>query len=1039
MKELLKKIYNEVIPAHREYKSSIEDNYIKISLIEGAKVEIFGNYDKEYEVNFIDNDSNTNVYRTILRPGLWAMPSPRYFVNWRIEVKCDGKIIKEEILNLNGKRVRIVCDTNSMGDLLAFIGAIDEFQKKHSAEVDCVIFNNHIRKIFEDSYTNIKFLAVNHTDPSYYAQYKIGYFFSWNEGWAKNDPRSIPLTSIAPSVLGLEVKEYKPKLKFKKDRLTDKKYVCIGIQSTAQCKYWNNPNGWNDVVKYINSLGYEVWCIDKSSSFGSGNYMNYMPQGVVDKTGEFSLEERMQQLAGAEFFIGIGSGLSWLAWSVGIKVVLVSGFSKTFAEFNTPYRVINENVCNGCWNDASHIFDKTKWEWCPRDKDFECSKKITSEMVIRNINNLVNKPNPPEKKSAVIITSHANTTEKRSVLIECINSIRKYSNMKIILSSNTSVSEDIQKQCDYVVFDKENPILPKEEYEKYGLAYYYWESVGGEIKHRQVPFDYGYAVYMLQKNGLDLAKGLGFEKLHVVNYDYEFGETLLFENEMLLEEYESVFYRFDDTAFDNIPAYVSAFFSIKTNALIKILEYYKSKDEYYSEDRINKLNLLETQIYHIANNKLGLKSKEIHEKVLSTKMVTNKMVVANEDKDLLRYWKYDIDENKLHFIFNKTVDSTKIIVKDSTTNLECFCWNSNKFEKSIQYYLIPNQSAISIGKNFSGFIFEIYINDKLVCKNNLFIQGSENERKNEIVYVGNTEDNFGIKYRLVNDGSNYDVNVKIVDPFTGFVFYSQDSTINNQCIYYFSHAYKLPNQSFRVYEKKSGKLLLEKILNEDLEYDKNIFREENRNLISRVDGDMKNSQIFGQSYFELYCKNVYNIGKCKIEEDDIVFDLGANCGMFARYCFTNKAKKVYSFEPTPELQRWYEKMNAEFNYVFTPKAVYSRPIKFIKHKNPLESHVEESDEGSDGFVNLNDFIRSNNIEKIDYLKVDIEGSEYDFFKTIDKNYLKNNVRKIALEFHNNTERRLSEILDVLYECGYSVQFADSDSIDSILGMLYAVK
>ena len=47
MKELLKKIYNEVIPAHREYKSSIEDNYIKISLIEGAKVEIFGNYDKE--------------------------------------------------------------------------------------------------------------------------------------------------------------------------------------------------------------------------------------------------------------------------------------------------------------------------------------------------------------------------------------------------------------------------------------------------------------------------------------------------------------------------------------------------------------------------------------------------------------------------------------------------------------------------------------------------------------------------------------------------------------------------------------------------------------------------------------------------------------------------------------------------------------------------------------------------------------------------------------------------------------------------------
>lgn len=715
MRELLKKIYNETVPLYREYKTSINDNDIKISLIEGAKVEIFGNHDKEYEVSFIDNDYNTNIYTTRIRPGVWCMPSPRYFVNWRIEVKCDGKIIKNELLNLNGKKVKIVCDTNSMGDLLAFIGAIDEFQKKHSAEVHCVVFNNHIRKIFEDSYNNIKFLAVNHADSSYYAQYKIGYFFSWSEGWAKNDPRSVPLTSVAPSILGLEVKEYKPKLKFDTTKLSYKKYVCIGIQSTAQCKYWNNPNGWNDVVKYINSLGYEVWCIDKSSSFGSGNYMNYMPQGVVDKTGDFSLEERMQQLSGAEFFVGIGSGLSWLAWSVGIPVVLVSGFSKGFAEFNTAYRVINENVCNGCWNDVSHVFDKSKWDWCPRGRDFECSKQITPEMVIDNINKLIN------KKSAVIITSHANTPEKHKVLIECIKSVRQYSNIKIILSSNTSVPEYIQNECDYVVFDKENPILPKEEYKKYGVGYYYWESIEDKVTHREVPFDYGYAVYILQKNGLDLAKGLGFQTLHVVDYDYELGETVLLENERLLEEYEAIFYRFDDKAFDNLPAYVSSFFSIKTDSLSKMLECYKSKSEYYSEDKVRRLNLLETQVYHIVNNKVKLKSKEIDEKLLKTKVIPNKMVVADKDKELLKYWKYDENENKLHFIFNRIITSAKIILKDRTTNVECFRWKLDRIDRSIQYYMIPDTSIKSFGKSFSGFIFEVYKRDTLIYSKELLL------------------------------------------------------------------------------------------------------------------------------------------------------------------------------------------------------------------------------------------------------------------------------------------------------------------------------
>jgi autotransporter strand-loop-strand O-heptosyltransferase len=93
-------------------------------------------------------------------------------------------------------------------------------------------------------------------------------------------------------------------------------------------------------------------------------------------------------LATCEFFIGIGSGLSWLAWSVGLPIVLISGFSDEYTETQSnTYRVINKNVCTGCFN--SHRLDAGDWNWCPinknTDKQFECSKSITGQMVIETI------------------------------------------------------------------------------------------------------------------------------------------------------------------------------------------------------------------------------------------------------------------------------------------------------------------------------------------------------------------------------------------------------------------------------------------------------------------------------------------------------------------------------------------------------------------------------------------------------------------------------------------------------------------------------
>ena len=145
------------------------------------------------------------------------------------------------------------------------------------------------------------------------------------------------------------------------------------------------PGGWQTIVDYLNSIGYKVVVIHQQAN---------TLDNVIDKTGNIDIMDRAIDLYHADFMIGIGSGVSWLAWALEKPVIMISGFSAPSCEFsNKNYRVINQSVCNGCFNDVRHKFDRGDWNWCPRLKNtermFECTTKLSPQLVIEQINLLI--------------------------------------------------------------------------------------------------------------------------------------------------------------------------------------------------------------------------------------------------------------------------------------------------------------------------------------------------------------------------------------------------------------------------------------------------------------------------------------------------------------------------------------------------------------------------------------------------------------------------------------------------------------------------
>lgn len=348
----------------------------------GPQVEIRGNSGKKYEVEFIDRDTNTVLFKDTIQCNFFTKCYIEYYKNWKITIKDleTGLLVQDFDFKPMSNTV-IVFESSALGDTIAWVPLVEEFRKKHNIEVYCSTFHN---QLFQETYPNIHWINRGAAIPETRCVYRVGWFGKGEPNNKNpNDCRTIPLQQVASDILGLEPKEVRPVI------VRDKRaplynhpnYVVISTASTAQAKYWNLVNGWQDLVNWLNSRGYTVVNV--------GREPNQL-QNVIDFCNVKPIMDLVNLIQYSKFYIGLGSGLSWMAWGLGKKSVMISGFSQDWCEFQEDnYRVINKNVCHGCFNDPKEFFDKGNWYWCPRHektpKHFICSRAISLQLVIEKI------------------------------------------------------------------------------------------------------------------------------------------------------------------------------------------------------------------------------------------------------------------------------------------------------------------------------------------------------------------------------------------------------------------------------------------------------------------------------------------------------------------------------------------------------------------------------------------------------------------------------------------------------------------------------
>ena len=199
---------------------------------------------------------------------------------------------------------------------------------------------------------------------------------------------------------------------------------------------------------------------------------------------------------------------------------------------------------------------------------------------------------------------------------------------------------------------------------------------------------------------------------------------------------------------------------------------------------------------------------------------------------------------------------------------------------------------------------------------------------------------------------------------------------------------------------------------------------------------------------EIFLKEDYG----KMPDDAVMIDLGANIGVFSVYAATTaKNATVYAYEPFIEYFKLAEanaRLNGKaaavtcFNCAVAGR-VESRTLYVKGTDFFFPTLMEQANQGSAEGVRvtcttLADIVESNKLERVDMLKMDCEGAEYEILYPTPRVYLQK-IRQIRMEYHNldDQERNVRHLERFLTGAGFTITRMQANSDTN--GNLWAVR
>lgn len=195
--------------------------------------------------------------------------------------------------------------------------------------------------------------------------------------------------------------------------------------------------------------------------------------------------------------------------------------------------------------------------------------------------------------------------------------------------------------------------------------------------------------------------------------------------------------------------------------------------------------------------------------------------------------------------------------------------------------------------------------------------------------------------------------------------------------------------------------------------------------------DFTNEEPIYMNYKEFFVDGIYE--NIKLNNLNIVVDIGANVGLFTKYMLYKNAKKIFCYEPN----------KSAFNYLiknhYNSSNVYLNNLAVSTNNDKLRLYVDTNNtlissarRNTDYFydvdsITIKQIIEQNGLDNVDLVKIDIEGMEYELIEHLDDNTF-NKINSFLIEYHDigsvSKSEAVKNLTARLIDKGYTIKFGD---------------